>query len=60
MNTNKTFEALHDAQSKLIYSMIVAGKSADFADKAARNFLENLAGAARNKMLETLPLKKSW
>lgn len=31
---NPTFAQLHDAQSKLIYSLIVAGKSADFADKA--------------------------
>lgn len=41
MNRTEFKEQL-DAQSKLIYSIIVAGKSANFADKATREFLSAL------------------
>jgi endonuclease III len=37
------FEIQFDRQTKLIYSMIVAGKSANFADKATANFLVECA-----------------
>lgn len=33
------FEIEHEVQAKLLYSMIVAGKSANFADKATRTLL---------------------
>lgn len=53
----QSFEQLHDTQSKLIYSMIVAGKSADFADKATRAFLEQAAAFLDKPMLKTLPFE---
>lgn len=37
----KTFEEIHEAQAKLLYGLIVAGKSANFADRALKAFLES-------------------
>src|SRR4051812_33835638 len=45
MSAKLEFETRYDREAKLLYSMIVAGKSANFTDRALREFLRLVATA---------------
>lgn len=56
----KAHAALYELQAKLLYAMMVAGKSADFTDQALRRFLGIIGEGKRNELPLTALSRMSW